>query len=396
MLLLTKQQKGCSISAMPYWRLSSFYFFYFAALGALVPFWGLYLKDLGFDALAIGQLMAIPMATKFIAPYLWGALGDRLGHRMAIVRLGSLITALVFLAVFWLQGFWELALAMVVFSFFWNAVLPQFEVVVLSYLGSRVSRYARIRLWGSMGFVVTVLVLGKAVDLQGPAIILPVLFLIYGVIWISSLLVKDAKASPKVQEQVSLMSILKTPTVMAFLVACFLLQAGHGVYYGFYSIHMEEIGYSKTLIGVLWAFGVVAEVLIFIVMHRLLERFGARLVIMASLFLAAVRWVMIGFFFDSLFLLFVAQILHAATFGTFHAAAIHLVHHYFTGQHQGRGQALYSALSFGLGGALGTVLSGSLWSDGGAQTAYGLSALISLLALAITWKWVVNELEEPV
>ncbi len=211
-----------------------------------------------------------------------------------------------------------------------------------------------------------------------------------------SLLVKDAKASPKVQEQVSLMSIIKTPTVMAFLVACFLLQAGHGVYYGFYSIHMEEIGYSKTLIGVLWAFGVVAEVLIFIVMHRLLERFGARLVIMASLFLAAVRWVMIGFFFDSLFLLFVAQILHAATFGTFHAAAIHLVHHYFTGQHQGRGQALYSALSFGLGGALGTVLSGSLWSDGGAQTAYGLSALISLLALAITWKWVVNELEEPV
>ncbi len=381
---------------MPYWRLSSFYFFYFAALGALVPFWGLYLKELGFSALEIGQLMAIPMATKFIAPYLWGALGDRLGHRMVIVRLGSFLTAAIFLAVFWLQGFWELALAMVLFSFFWNAVLPQFEVVVLSYLGARVSRYARIRLWGSMGFVVTVLVLGKTVDLNGPAVILPALFLIYGVIWLSSLLVRDAKTQPKVEEQVTLMSIIKTPTVLAFFGACFLLQAGHGVYYGFYSIHMVEIGYSETLIGVLWACGVIAEVLVFIVMHRLLERYGARLVLMMSLFLAAVRWILIGFFFDSLALLFVAQVLHAATFGTFHAAAIHLVHHYFTGQHQGRGQALYSALSFGLGGALGTLMSGSLWADGGAQTAYGLSALMSVMALAITWKWVVNRLEEPV
>jgi len=247
-----------------------------------------------------------------------------------------------------------------------------------------------------VGFVVAVLLLGKAVDLQGPAVILPVLFIVYGVIWLSSLLVKDQNVIPKMEEQPALMSVIKTPAVIAFFVSCFLLQAGHGVYYGFYSIHMDEIGYSKTVIGILWAFGVVAEVLIFIVMHRLLERFGARLVLMASLLLAAVRWVMIGYFFDSLLLLFIAQVLHAATFGTFHAAAIHLVHHYFTGQHQGRGQALYSALSFGFGGALGTLVSGSLWSDGGAQTAYGLSAVISLIALAITWKWVVNELEEPV
>lgn len=381
---------------MPYWRLSSFYFFYFAALGTLIPFWGLYLKGLGFDALAIGQLMAIPMATKFVAPYAWGALGDHLGNRMAIVRIGSFLTAVVFFMVFWLQGFWELAIAMTLFSFFWNAVLPQFEAVVLCYLGDRVSRYSRIRLWGSVGFVVAVLLLGKAVDLQGPVIILPVLFVTYGVIWFSSLLVKNPDTPPEVEEQPALMSVIKTPAVIAFFTACFLLQMGHGVYYGFYSIHMEEIGHSKTMIGVLWAFGVIAEVLIFIVMHRLLERFGARLVLMVSLLLAAVRWIMIGYFFDSLSLLFIAQILHAATFGTFHASAIHLVHHYFTGQHQGRGQALYSALSFGLGGALGTLISGSLWSDGGAQTVYGLSAFISVIALVITWKWVVNELEEPV
>ena len=112
---------------MPYWRLSSFYLFYFAALGALVPFWTLYLNTLGFNAVEIGQLMAIPTATKIIAPYIWGWLGDHIGRRMAIVRAGSFLAFLTFLLVFWLSGYSGIALAMSLFSFFWNAVLPQVD-----------------------------------------------------------------------------------------------------------------------------------------------------------------------------------------------------------------------------------------------------------------------------
>ncbi|WP_275100310.1 MFS transporter [Sedimenticola hydrogenitrophicus] len=380
---------------MPYWRLSSFYFFYFAALGVLVPYWGLYLKSLDFNAVAIGQLMAIPMATKFVAPFVWGWLGDHLGRRMAIVRLGALLTTLIFVAVFWLQGFWELGIAMLLFSFFWNAVLPQFEAVVLSYLGKAVARYAQIRVWGSIGFIVTVMVLGVAVDLHGPAAVLPVLLSIYALLWGASLLVADPASVPHPEEQPGILSVLRKPAVIAFLAACFLLQAGHGAYYGFYSIYMEELGYSKTLIGQLWAVGVVAEVLVFLVMHRLLQHLGARNVLMISLLLAALRWYLIGNFADSLVLLFLAQILHAASFGTFHASAIHLVHHYFTGRHQGRGQALYSSLSFGFGGALGTVSSGFLWESAGPTTVYNLSVAVSLLGLAIVWRWVVNDLAEP-
>jgi PPP family 3-phenylpropionic acid transporter len=171
---------------MPYWRLSTFYLFYFAALGALVPYWGLYLKQLGFSALEIGQLMAIPMATKFVAPYVWGWLGDHLGHRMAIVRLGSLLTSIVFFAVFWISGFWQLGLAMALFSFFWNAVLPQFEAVTLQYLGNQAARYARVRLWGSVGFIISVLLLGVMVDHGGAQMVLPVLFVIYISIWVSA------------------------------------------------------------------------------------------------------------------------------------------------------------------------------------------------------------------
>lgn len=379
---------------MPYWRLSGFYFFYFAALGVLVPYWGLYLKGLGFNAVAIGQLMAIPMATKIIAPFVWGWLGDHLGRRMAIVRFGALLTTLVFVTVFWLHGFWELGLAMVLFSFFWNAVLPQFEAVVLCYLDKAVSRYARIRVWGSIGFIATVVVLGMAVDLYGPVAVLPVLLAIYALLWGASLLIADPATTPHPADQPGILSVLRRPAVLAFLAACFLLQAGHGAYYGFYSIYMETLGYSKTLIGQLWALGVIAEVAVFLVMPRLLLRLGARNVLMVSLLLAALRWYLIGNFADSLGLLFFAQTLHAATFGTFHAAAIHLVHHYFTGRHQGRGQALYSSLSFGLGGALGTALSGSLWESAGPTVVFNLSVVVSLLGLVIAWRWVVNDLDQ--
>lgn len=377
---------------MPYWRLSGFYFFYFAALGVLVPFWGLYLKDLGFDALAIGQLTAIPMATKFLAPYVWGWIGDHLGHRMMIVRIGSLLTAVIFIGVFFFTEFWPLALAMILFSFFWNAVLPQFEVVTFNYLRQAVSRYAQIRAWGSVGFILAVVVLGVAVDVQGPAIILPVLFGIYLSIWLSSLIVRDPDPQPHPEEQGHILSVVMQPTVLAFLVACFLLQAGHGAYYAFYSIYMEEAGYSKTLIGQLWALGVVAEVVVFLVMHQLLDRFGARNVLIASIFLAAVRWLMIGSFADSVWLMLLAQLLHAATFGTFHAAAIHLVHHYFVGKHQGRGQALYSSVSFGLGGALGSLLAGLMWESVGAFSTFAVSSLISLIGVVIAWRWVFDKI----
>jgi PPP family 3-phenylpropionic acid transporter len=380
---------------MPYWRLSSFYLFYFAALGVLAPYWSLYLKDLGFNAVAIGQLMAIPMATKLIAPYVWGWLGDHLGRRMSIVRLGSLLTTIVFSSVFWVTGFWELGAAMVLFSFFWNAVLPQFEAVTFDYLGDDVSRYSMVRVWGSVGFIISVVILGVVVDLYGPKSILPVLLIAYAAIWVSSLTIKDQDPEPHLVKQPPILAILKMPAVIAFFVVCFLLQAGHGPYYGFYSIYMESVGYSKAAIGQFWALGVVAEVIVFLFMHRLLGRFGARQVLMVSLALAVLRWLLIGNFPESLGVILFAQTLHAATFGTFHAAAIHLVHHYFTGNHQGRGQALYSSLSFGAGGALGTLASGFLWESAGPSVAFGISAALSMLALLIAWYWVVNELKNP-
>ena len=373
---------------MPYWRLSGFYFFYFALLGALVPYWGLFLRGRGFDAVAIGELMAILMATKVVAPNIWGWLGDHLGHRMRIVRLASLVSLLVFCGMFWAQSFWAIALVMALYSFFWNASLPQFEVVTFSYLRELAPRYARIRVWGSIGFIVTVIVLGWLVEWRGAEILLPSVLFIFVAIWLSALLVRDPDPEPHPQHQQSLAQILKKPAIIGFFVAVFLMQASHGPYYAFYSIFMTDHGYTETLIGQLWALGVLAEVGLFVVMHHLLERFGARRVLVISMLAAALRWLLIGGFADSLASLVIAQLLHAATFGTFHAAGIHLVQHYFRGRHKGRGQALYSSVSFGAGGAVGSLASGYAWEGLGPAMTFGTASMLAMLGAFVAWRWV--------
>lgn len=376
---------------MPYWRLSSFYFFYFAALGVLIPFWGLYLKDLGFTPLVIGELMAILMATKIIAPNLWGWIADRTDARLPLVRLGSLLSLLAFFGMFAVNGFWGIALVMTLFCFFWHASLPQVEVVTFNHLGTRTRRYATIRLWGSISFILTVLALGAVVERTGTDIIPKLILVFYAGIWLSSLAIPDPRRPSMGQPSGSLAGLVKRPEIIAFLAACFLMQASHGAFYTFYSIYLTEAGYSGALVGALWAWGVVLEVLVFWRMHRLLERFGARRILLTSLGLAVVRWLLTGGFVDNPAIQLFAQTLHAATFAAFHAAAIHLVHHYFRGHTQGRGQALYSSLSFGAGGAVGSLLSGMLWSGAGAGFVFILSAPAAGLGWLAVWGWVDKE-----
>ncbi len=373
---------------MPYWRLSAFYFFYFAALGILMPYWGLYLQSLGFDPFAIGSLMSILMVTKIVAPNIWGWLGDHLGHRMLIVRIASLMALLVFLTMPGATGFVEIALIMILFSFFWNASLPQFEAVTFNYLGKAVERYSRLRLWGSVGFIVTVVLVGYLVDRLGTGVVLTALLTVFAGILLSSLLVKDKPGAISTQVQPSILVLLKTPRILAFFAAVFLMQMSHGPYYAFYSIYLQDFGYSKSSIGILWGIGVLAEVLLFVFMHRLMHRYSATLILLVSLVLASLRWLLIGYFPDVLGLLIFSQLLHAASFGSFHAAAIHLVHGYFRGRHQGRGQALYSSLSFGAGGAVGAFTSGFLWEQWGAAFAYTMASAVALLGAWIVWRYI--------
>ncbi len=375
-------------TATPYWRLSGFYLFYFASLGALVPYWSLYLKSLEFSSLQIGQLMAIIMATKIISPNIWGWIADHTGKRMAVVRWGSLLAVVTYCGVFLAKEYWPLAGVMLLFSFFWNAALPQFEATTLSHLGKKSHRYSMIRLWGSIGFILTVAGLGPLLDWFGPSLLPPVLLGLFLAIWGSALIVPERDSRVVAQQHESLWTILRRPEVLALLAVCFLVQASHGPYYTFYTIYMEGFGYTRSVIGQFWALGVIAEVVIFLVMSQLVQHFGLRTLMLWATILTAFRWVLIGSLPESLPVMLFAQLLHAASFGVFHATAIALFHKFFIGRHQGRGQALYSSLSFGAGGAFGALYSGMAWDALGAELTYFIAALQAALAVGISWYWI--------
>lgn len=380
---------------MPYWRLSGFYLFYFATLGALVPYWGLYLQSIGFTPVDIGYLVALLMISRIVAPVVWGWIADHRGSRMAVVRLASLLTLAAFGGVFSGTGFWWLALVMLVFSFFWHASLPLLEVFTMSHVGHRPGAYGRVRLWGSIGFILSVVGLGPVVDALGPWWALPTMAALMLGIWLFSLALPESEMRGPAGHAGPFLQTTRRPEVLGFLLACFLMQVGHGPYYTFYSIYLESYGYSKTLIGGLWAFGVVCEIGIFLLMPRLLARAPLRAILLASFFLAAVRWLLIGYFPEQLAVLVAAQALHAATFGTFHAAAMQMVYGFFTGHHRHRGQAVYGSASFGVGGAVGGFYSGHAWNALGPAATYGIAAACAAAAFVVAYLLLRPEAKRP-
>jgi PPP family 3-phenylpropionic acid transporter len=372
-----------TLNVMPYRKLSGFYFFYFASVGAFIPYWGLYLQTLDFSPKAIGELMAIIMATKVLAPYLGGWLADRTGKRVWIIRLAALLGALTFGCALWVTGYWPLALVMAVFSFFWNGVLPQFEAVTMNHLGALTARYSHVRLWGSIGFIISVMALGPVLGRLGMSALPAVMMALMAGIWLMTLTVPDNPGRLHEHETPHILKALRRPEVIALLVSCLLLQASMGPYYTFFSIYLDDHGYGQDMIGFLWAIGVIAEVLVFLRMHRWLPRLGAKRLLVMALGLTALRWVLIALAVKSLPVLLFAQTLHAASYGLYHASAIYLIHELFPGRLQGRGQALYSSLSFGIGGALGSLSSGYLWGGLGEAQTYLVAAVVSALAMVV-------------
>ena len=370
-----------------YLRLSGFYLCYFATLGIFLPYWGLYLLTLGFDPARIGELIAIPQTTKLVAPTLWGWLADRTRRPMWVIRWACLATALTFIGVCVAGGsYWGLLLTTLLFSFFWNAALPQFEMVTLNHLGEETHRYSRVRLWGSVGFIGAAVGVGFLVRCWGIGIVPALLLALFIALWINSLLVAEAPLTRMIQPAPPLGQVLRQPAVIALFTACFLNQAAHGPYYAFLSLYLEIFGYSREAIGLLWGFGVAVEVGMFVFFPRLLLRFGPRRLMLAALALATVRWLLIGHFAGDLPWLLLAQTLHAFSFGVFHAVSIHLIHQFFPGTLQGRGQALYSSLSFGAGNAVGSLAAGYLWQGLGPTAIFDMAAVLGALAWLTAWR----------
>jgi PPP family 3-phenylpropionic acid transporter len=373
-------------------RLAAYYFAFFAHAGAYVSYFALYLAGRGLAAGEIAFALAMPQVARIVAPALWGWLADAWGAhypgaRRAIVVFSGFALLAGFTAIFFLESAGAIALTLLLMSLFSAGASPLVEAITFSVLEGRTSQYGPIRLWGSVGFILAVLGTGVWLDFHETSTLVPIAIALSLVVCAVSFAVPNGPVPQHLPGGPRLGAVLRRPEVLAFFGACFCMNAAHGTLYVFYTIYLEQAGYSKTLIGTLWTIGVVAEILLFLRLPLVMRRFSVRALLLASFACAVLRFPVIGWGVDSLLLLAAAQLLHAATFGAFHAACVAAVHRLFPGAHAARGQALYSSVAYGLGGAAGSFVAGWSWVALGAPGSFAVSALFAVVgSLLVAWQ----------
>lgn len=368
-----------------HWRLSRFYFFYYFFVGSFVPYWGIYLQSENFSPSSIGILLSLFQISRIVAPNFWGWLADHTGHRVKWIKLTSFLGLIGFIGVFWAKGFFWIFLVMSALSLFTSSTLPLAESLTLAHLATTDGHYSRIRLWGSIGFIVASLFLGYLIDLQGINILLWVLLIAQAIIFFLSNTIPETKEIHHKKNDLSIWKIIKTPSVVALLIGCTLMVSAHGVLYNFYSIYLKEHGYSSATIGWLWAVGVICEIFIFMLMPKILRRYSLKTILLISLFLGVIRFILIGASPDQFYLLLIAQMFHAATFGSFHAASIEVIAYFFKGRNQSRGQAIYNSVAYGIGGTIGGLGGGYLIQYLGGQLGFMIAAISPLIGFIVIW-----------
>jgi PPP family 3-phenylpropionic acid transporter len=281
-------------------------------------------------------------------------------------------------------------IVMILLNMFTSAQGPLSEALMLSEMRGDLTHYGRLRLWGSVGFIGTVTLAGQLLDWFGvgltPWIVLSVLALVLA----ASLRMQESPHTLSLHAAPSVAALLKRREVAAFFVSTFLMIAAHASIYVFYSLYLAQNGYSKTVIGLMWSLGVVAEIVFFFYQTPIFRWMGVEKLMLASLLLAALRFLMIGFGTQSLLLLLLAQVLHAASFGAHHSASVMTMQRWFAGALQARGQALYTSISYGMGGTLGSLVLSAFWDKSGAHAVYLTAAALALggaIAAALSYRW---------
>jgi PPP family 3-phenylpropionic acid transporter len=375
------------------WRFSNFYFFYFTTIGILVPYWGLYLKYLEFTPKQIGELVAIMVLTRVVAPNIWAWVADHLNHKtgssIGILKLATGAAFVIFCLMVMIEpvsasqgysAYWSVALITFGFSVFWNACLPQVEAATLNHLAHQRFRYGSIRLWGSVGFVVTVLGVGYALDFSHISVVLYACILSFFAMFLASFLLPTSPVKKPVTVQVVSLRQLLNRKVVIILVLCTLMQASHAPFYTFFSIYLESYGYSKAHIGWLWTVAVAFEILVFMFGYRLLRHYQLTKLLTFTFLVAGARWCIVAMFPDNEMIILASQVLHAITYGLYHSVMIQLIDQFFQGRYQVRGQALYTSISFGVGGSVGSALSGYIWAAYGANMVFYCAGILMLVA----------------
>ena len=363
--------------------IGSQYFLYFGVLGIFLPFFNLYCYHLGFSGLRIGILSAVRSVVMVLFPLIWGALADRVNARRPIYILCNFSSALIWMLYLFTVDFWPMLVITVFYGIFYAPIISFLEAFTMDLLGREKKSYGRIRAWGSISFIITVLMLGKIIDLYSVEII--VVLILAGSLMLSSIstripdiqIAKKNRLTPEAKS-------LAQRRVLVFLFCAFLMLVSHGAYYGFFSIHLENLGYGTTFIGLAWALASTAEILVMIRSDQIFNRFSLEAVLIFSFMVAALRWFIL-FFAQSVPAILLSQGLHALTYGTFHMASILYIDRLAPDKAKTLGQAVNNAVTYGLGLMVGFFINGYLFEITGSFALFIISSLIALSGGLFFW-----------
>jgi PPP family 3-phenylpropionic acid transporter len=361
--------------------LSLTYFLFFAILGIFLPYFNLYCYHLNFSSRQIGALSAAMAFMKVVSPIVWSHLADRAWSRKKISVLTSAASAIAFFACLYFTGFAPMLIGISLYSFFRTAVIPLVEATTWELIEMKGGNYGEIRVWGSVGFILTSWLGGWALDR------LPLKAALYGIF---TLLVVLALVSLKFpleirpvsggRKQGHIFSLLGRRDLFLFIATCAWMQISHGAYYGFFTIYLEQSGFSRSFIGAAWGLSVICEVVLMTQYHRWFRKVRPETVLILACLVATWRWWILGFA-ESLSFILLAQSMHAITFAAFHVASWTYLNKTVPPELRASGQGLLNSASYGLGGMIGLGLSGVLYDLVGARNVFNLSSLFSFWAV---------------
>lgn len=361
-------------------RLSAGYFAYFGAIGIFTPFWSPYLALRGFDSWQIGLLLAAAGAARVVGPLVVGWIADASGRPTRTLRLTVALAAAIFALLPCVNGLAGFMALTVLFSFCWNSFVPLYDAHTLAHVGEQRARYGHIRLWGSVGFVVLSWVGGIAFEHFGYEAVPPLMLALIAATQLMTLATDSMAPAAAPAGAPGFRAALRSPAVIVALVVAALVGTSFGPYYVFFSLYLEQHGYSRGAIGFLWALGVIAEIGVFAYGRTLLARFSIRMLFVLAAAGSALRWAAIGLLVEHPFVIALAQLLHCLGFAVLHLAMVLTAQRMFPHGLASRGQALFSGIAYGAGGALGSVLAGLAWSAFSPRASYLGAAFIVVLA----------------
>jgi len=358
--------------------LSAQYFMFFGIMGIALPYFNLYCYHKKLSGLEIGIIGSSRSLLIILFSLIWGVLADRYQNRRFLYILCQFLGACFCTLYLFADSFVSILCVTIIVSIFYAPLISFMEAFTMDLVGDNKHAYGNIRLWGSIQFILMVLIVGELLNHFPYFIIIQMIVFGYFIQAFVAITVPPSQKKKKKIKKTSLI-VFKKKNLILYLASSFLMLVSHGTYYAFSSIHLELLGAKSNEIAIYWALGSIAEIFVMFNSNRIFKRFQVESVLLFSVIIAAIRWLLM-FYTTKVWYIIIIQLLHAFTYGTFHIAGILYIDRCMSENTKTTGQAVNNAVSYGLGLMTGSFINGYLFEAVGTHHAFIFSAIVAVLA----------------